>query len=182
MSVAPKQWTVKVISPPTGRLVVLRDGKPLPLEIGPDRTTPVEVLLVSIGTCFALSCHAAFAARGKERVGFEVSVTGRKALQPPSRLTSIELEVTFDALAAGRSAGARRRGGGALHGHEHPGVGATVRGRRQCCGALLRVSANYPRVSEPCSTRYPSSRAVRENQSLRRSRRTERFCGCGDRL
>lgn len=97
MSAAPKQWTVKIVSPPAGPLAVLRDGTPLPAEIGPGLTTPVEMLLVSIGTCFALSGWAAFAARGLERVGFEVSVTGRKAPQAPSRLATIELEVTFDA-------------------------------------------------------------------------------------
>jgi len=97
MSVAPKQWTVRIVSSPAGPLAVLRDGMPLPAEIGPGLTNPVEVLLVSIGTCFALSCYAAFATRGLDRVGFEVSVTGRKAPQPPSRLANIELEATFDA-------------------------------------------------------------------------------------
>lgn len=97
MSATPKQWAVTIISPPEGPLAVLRDDIPLPAEIGPGRTTPVEMLLVSIGTCFALSCWAAFATRGVERVAFEVVVTGRKAPQPPSRLVNIELEVTFDA-------------------------------------------------------------------------------------
>jgi uncharacterized OsmC-like protein len=97
MSVGPKQWTVKIVSPPAGPLGVLRNGIPLPAEIGPGLTTPVEVLLVSIGTCFALSCWAAFAIRRLERVGFEVSVTGRKAPQAPSRLANIEVQVTFDA-------------------------------------------------------------------------------------
>jgi len=97
MNAAPKQWTVTIVSPLAGPLAVLRDGLPLPAEIGPGLTTPVEVLLVSIGTCFALSCYAAFAVRGLKRVGFEVSVTGRKAPQPPSRLASIEVEASFDA-------------------------------------------------------------------------------------
>ena len=97
MSTAPKQWTVKVVSPPASPLEILRDGAPLSAEIGPGLTTPVEILLVSIGTCFALSCHAAFTLRGQERVGFEVSVTGRKAPQLPSRLANIRLEATFDA-------------------------------------------------------------------------------------
>jgi uncharacterized OsmC-like protein len=56
----------------------------------------VEILLVSIGTCFALSCWAAFGARKLERVGFEVRVRGRKAQQPPSRIEDIDLQVTFD--------------------------------------------------------------------------------------
>ena len=97
MSASPKQRTVQVVSPQVGPLGVLRDGVPLGAEIGPGLTTPVEILLVSVGTCFALSCHAAFTLRKRERVGFEVSVTGRKAPQPPSRLANIQLEVTFDA-------------------------------------------------------------------------------------
>jgi len=97
MSASAKQWSVKIVSPPAGALAVLRDGVPLPAEVGPGLTTPVEILLVSAGTCFALSCWAAFAARGRERVGFEVKVTGRKAPEPPSRLAHIELQVTFDA-------------------------------------------------------------------------------------
>jgi uncharacterized OsmC-like protein len=97
MSAASKQWTVKVMSPAAGPLQVLRDGVPLPAEIGPGLTTPVEVLLISVGTCFALSCHMAFTIRGRQRMGLEVSVTGRKAPQLPSRLADIELEVTFDA-------------------------------------------------------------------------------------
>jgi uncharacterized OsmC-like protein len=97
MSIAPKQWTVTIVSPPAGPLAVLRDGMTLPAEIGPGLTTPVDILLVSVGTCFALSCWAVFAARRLERVAFEVSVTGHKAPQPPNRLTNIKLEVAFDA-------------------------------------------------------------------------------------
>jgi uncharacterized OsmC-like protein len=96
MNVADKQWVLTVVSPASGQLAVLRDGTALPSEIGPGATTPVELLLASIGTCFALSCWAAFASRGLERMGFEVRVIGRKDAQPPSRLSSINLRVTFD--------------------------------------------------------------------------------------
>jgi uncharacterized OsmC-like protein len=94
---SPKQWTVKVISPAAGPLEVLRDGQPLPAAIGPGFTTPVEILLVSIATCFALSCHAAFTLRGLERVAVEVSVTGSKAPELPSRVAEIDLKAVFDA-------------------------------------------------------------------------------------
>jgi uncharacterized OsmC-like protein len=73
----------------TGRCTSARRNRPRPDD-------PRGMLLVSIGTCFALSCWAAFAAQGLQRVGFEVGVTGRKAPQLPSRLANIELEVTFD--------------------------------------------------------------------------------------
>jgi len=95
---ASKQWAVEIISPAAGPLAVLRDGAALPVEIGPGHTTPVELLLASIGTCFALSCWAAFTARGLERVRFEVRVVGHKASPLPSRLSNIELTVIFDAI------------------------------------------------------------------------------------
>lgn len=97
MNVVSKRWALEIVSPPVGPLAVLREGSTLPAEIGPGQTTPVELLLASIGTCFALSCWAAFSARGLERVGFEVNIVGHKAAQLPSRLSSIDLAVTFDA-------------------------------------------------------------------------------------
>jgi uncharacterized OsmC-like protein len=96
MSVTSKQWVVKVVSAVSGPLVVSRDGAPLPAEIGPGLTTPVDLLLVSVGTCFALSCHAAFTMRKLPRIGLEVVVTGSKAPDPPSRLAHVELDVAFD--------------------------------------------------------------------------------------
>jgi uncharacterized OsmC-like protein len=96
MNAAPKHWTVTVISPPAGPLEISRKGAALPAEIGPGLTTPVEMLLISVGTCFALSCHAAFTLRGRQRVGIEVTVTGRKAPQLPSRLADITLDASFD--------------------------------------------------------------------------------------
>jgi uncharacterized OsmC-like protein len=77
-----KQWTITVVSPAVGPL----QGK----------ATPVEILLTSIGMCFALSCHAAFALRALRRISFEVRVSGRKAPQLPSRLANVQLEVIFD--------------------------------------------------------------------------------------
>jgi len=99
MSAAPvKQWTIQVVSPVSGPMEILRDGAPLALtRIGPGEVTPVEVMLVSVGTCFALSCHAAFPVRQQQRVAFTVNVTGRKAPQLPSRLDDIRLEVHFAA-------------------------------------------------------------------------------------
>lgn len=96
MSTAPKQWTVKIVAPAAGPLEILRNDVPLGTEIGPGIMTPVEILLVSAGTCFALSCHAAFTLRKLERVELEVNVIGRKAPQLPSRLADIRLEARFD--------------------------------------------------------------------------------------
>ncbi len=90
-----KQWAVRVVSPVSGPLRVLRDGLPLGEEIGVGQTTPVEVLLVSVGTCFALSCHAAFKMRGEARVEFHVDVSARKHEELPSRLSDIEVAAQF---------------------------------------------------------------------------------------
>jgi uncharacterized OsmC-like protein len=98
-SAAPaKRWSVQVIAPASGPLQVRRDGAPLDLNhIGPGQVTPVELLLVSIATCFALSCHAAFGLRQQPISAFEVEVGGSKAPQLPSRLAEVRLKVRFAA-------------------------------------------------------------------------------------
>lgn len=94
---ATRQWTLKVISPAAGPLRIERDGTALDLnQIGPGLATPVELLLVSVGTCFALSCQAAFTQRKKPLVGFEITVTGLKAQRLPSRLETIHQELRFE--------------------------------------------------------------------------------------
>ena len=105
MSAVSKRWAISVVSPQSGPLEVQRDGMPLGSEIGVGHTTPVEVLLVSVGTCFALSCHAAFTLRGEERVEFKVGVSARKHDALPSRLSEVEVTVHFRTdVAAERSA------------------------------------------------------------------------------
>jgi uncharacterized OsmC-like protein len=99
MSTTPtKQWSIQVVSPKAGSLRVLRGAVPLDLNhIGPGEVTPVELLLISIATCFALSCHAAFPLRQQTRTTFEVEVSGAKAAQRPSRLSEVSLNVRFAA-------------------------------------------------------------------------------------
>lgn len=93
-----KRWSIQVLAPATGPLQVRRDGAPLDLNhIGPGQVTPVELLLVSIATCFALSCQAAFPLRQQQATAFEVEVRGSKAPQLPSRLAEVQLEVRFAA-------------------------------------------------------------------------------------
>jgi len=93
-----KQWSIQVISPASGPLQVRRGGASLDLsQIGPGQVTPVELLLVSIATCFALSCQAAFALRQQQSTAFEVEVRGSKAPQLPSRLAEVRLDVRFAA-------------------------------------------------------------------------------------
>jgi uncharacterized OsmC-like protein len=94
---AAKRWSIQVLSPASGSLQVRCDGASLDLNhIGPGQVTPVELLLISIATCFALSCHAAFPLRQQQRTAFEVEVTGSKAPQLPSRLAEVRLDVRFE--------------------------------------------------------------------------------------
>jgi uncharacterized OsmC-like protein len=94
-----KQWSLQIISPDSGPLQVLREGAPLDLNhIEPGQVTPVELLLASIASCFALSCHAAFTLRQQQRTALEVEVTGSKAPQLPSRLAEVRLDVRFVGL------------------------------------------------------------------------------------
>jgi len=94
---ATRQWTLTIISPADAPLRIERDGARLDLnQVGPGLATPVELLLAAVGSCFALSCHAAFTTRGKPRTGFEVVVTGIKAERLPSRLALIRQTVRFE--------------------------------------------------------------------------------------
>ncbi len=93
-----KQWSIQVASPVSGPLQVRRDGAPLDLNhIGADQVSPVELLLASVATCFALSCHAAFALRHQQSTAFEVEVRGSKAPQLPNRLAEVRVDIRFGA-------------------------------------------------------------------------------------
>jgi uncharacterized OsmC-like protein len=90
-------WKVRVHSTGTEPLTVWSQERLLdqraPGQIG--AVSPVEFLLVSIATCFALSSRAALAQRQRPREEFEVIVRGSKADDLPSRLAEIELELVF---------------------------------------------------------------------------------------
>jgi uncharacterized OsmC-like protein len=93
----PRRWTVRAHSGGTKPLRVWCEDQLLdqkaPGQIG--AVSPVEYLLVSIATCFALSCRIAMAQRQRTGEDFEVFVRGSKAADLPSRLGEIELEVVF---------------------------------------------------------------------------------------
>jgi uncharacterized OsmC-like protein len=93
----PGHWTVRTRSSGTKPLTVWCQEQLLeqkaPGQIG--AISPVEYLLVSIATCFALSCRSALAQRHRAEVDFEVIVRGSKAADLPSRLGEMELEVVF---------------------------------------------------------------------------------------
>jgi uncharacterized OsmC-like protein len=94
---AAKRWSVSTLSSGDQPLQMFCDGKPL-VTAAPgiiEGVSPVEHLLIAVATCFALSCRGAFVARQMRWPAFEVKVTGVKALDLPSRLESVGIEVFF---------------------------------------------------------------------------------------
>ena len=89
--------TIHVSSVGTDPLSISIDDRPF--DSGPARqlgsASPVEYFLISIAACFALSCRMALARRKRPGVPFEVTVLGIKALDPPSRLEVIDMDVRF---------------------------------------------------------------------------------------
>jgi uncharacterized OsmC-like protein len=92
-----KRWSVSAISLGRAPLSLFCDGRPLtqtaPATI--DNVSPVEYLLVSAATCFALSVRAVLQARKLSGIDFEVAATGEKAPDLPSRLNHIALAAVF---------------------------------------------------------------------------------------
>ena len=57
------------------------------------KASPVEYLLISVASCFALSLRMAMTERHLAPKSFTVGVVAAKAPTPPSRLHALELEV-----------------------------------------------------------------------------------------
>ncbi len=95
--IASKTWSVSATSSGKQPLQIFCGGRPLtqtaPATI--DGVSPVEYLLISVATCFALSCRAVLVTRRLTAADFEVAVVGTKALDLPSRLSHIEVTVAF---------------------------------------------------------------------------------------
>jgi uncharacterized OsmC-like protein len=93
----PKRWSVNALSAGQTALQIFVDGQPL-TQSSPgvvDNVSPVEFLLISAATCFALSVRAVLLARKLPGTAFEVVVTGEKASDAPSRLNRIAIAVIF---------------------------------------------------------------------------------------
>jgi uncharacterized OsmC-like protein len=78
-------------------LTIFCDGQPL-TQSSPgvlDNISPVQYLLISAASCFALSVRAVLLARKLSGAAFEVVTTGEKALDAPSRLNHIAIAVIF---------------------------------------------------------------------------------------
>jgi uncharacterized OsmC-like protein len=123
---APKRWLISVRTSTSKPLEIYCAGRPLtqsaPATV--DDVSPVEYLLISVATCFALSCRAALSARQLPQSAFEVLVLGEKALDKPSRLASIDVAVEF---------------GDALQGAE---AEAVVRDAKQLCTVTNTILGN----------------------------------------
>jgi len=94
-----KRWSVTVLSDVDGPLRLFAGHEPDTEWSAGTRLdlSPVELLLLAVGTCYALSCRAALAARRLPRVGFRVTTLGVKAIDAPVRLAHIDNLVSFDA-------------------------------------------------------------------------------------
>ncbi len=93
----PKRWVVCAIAAPKQPMTISCEGRPLTQStLGSlDNISPVEYLLISIAGCFALSCLGALKARKMPPTAVEVTVTGVKARDYPSRVGRITLAVAF---------------------------------------------------------------------------------------
>jgi uncharacterized OsmC-like protein len=103
-----KRWSVNAVSEGRARLALYCEGRPLAgdASVSLDLVTPVHYLLLSIASCFALSCRAILSRRNLGRVAFEVVAIGdRRAAGSPNTLSQISVIAIFrggvtDAMAA----------------------------------------------------------------------------------
>jgi uncharacterized OsmC-like protein len=81
---ATKRWTVNVVSERHLPLALFCDGRPLPPNPPTiaDSISPIQYLLISVASCFALSCRAVLSRRKLSDNSFEVVVIGEKQLAP----------------------------------------------------------------------------------------------------
>jgi uncharacterized OsmC-like protein len=91
-----KSWSIKAVSNEGAALSFYRQSEAL--FVGGARAvpiSPVEHLLTGAAGCLALSCRAVMAEGQRSAASVEVTATGYKAAEPPSRLGRIELAVRF---------------------------------------------------------------------------------------
>jgi uncharacterized OsmC-like protein len=81
-----KTWTARVASIGKTPLTIKCPG-----QVG--ARSPVEYLLIAVGTCYTLSFRMALHERQLALQQFEVVVMGRKAADEPVRLQSISIEL-----------------------------------------------------------------------------------------
>ena len=95
---AVKKWTVNAVSDGQLPLALFCDGRPLPSNPPTiaESVSPVQYLLISVASCFALSCRAVLSRRKLTQVSFEVVTIGEKQLAATeNRLTQISVVAIF---------------------------------------------------------------------------------------
>jgi uncharacterized OsmC-like protein len=95
-----KSWSITAVSPAGAAVTFQRQGVVLfagGTGGGEARETlsPVEYLLIAAAGCLAISCRAVLARRQLAVGSVEVTATGEKSAEPPSRLGRIILAVRF---------------------------------------------------------------------------------------
>ena len=75
-----KRWSVNAVSEGHSPLALYCDDRPLGHSVtsSPENLTPIQYLLISIASCFALSCRAEIRRRKLGNLSFEVVVMGDK--------------------------------------------------------------------------------------------------------
>jgi uncharacterized OsmC-like protein len=95
---AVKRWTVNAVSEGQLPLALFCDGRPLPPNPPTiaDSVSPVQYLLISVASCFALSCRAVLSRQKLGQTSFEVIAIGEKQLaSPENRLSQISVVAIF---------------------------------------------------------------------------------------
>jgi len=92
-----KRWLVSAAADGQAALRYHCNGMVLEAVAGVvERVSPVEHMLMAIAGCFALSCRAVIAKRKLPALYFDVVVEAAKAPDPPSRISIIDVTVSFD--------------------------------------------------------------------------------------
>jgi uncharacterized OsmC-like protein len=93
-----KRWSVNAVSEGQLPLTLFCDGRPLTQNgsAAGDNVSPVQYLLISIASCFALSCRAVLSRRKLSQVSFEVVTIGEKpVVATESRLSQVSVVAIF---------------------------------------------------------------------------------------
>jgi uncharacterized OsmC-like protein len=91
-----KRWSIRAVSNGSAALAFFRRDEALfAAGNGAASVSPVEHLLIGASGCLALSCLAVLTERRGPATSIEVTATGTKAADQPSRLELIELAVRF---------------------------------------------------------------------------------------
>ena len=87
-------WRIELSLDEDGRIDFGNDGFAL------EESKPVDLLLASVGACFARSCHIVQAARGEDPTWIELEIVGTKSADRTKRLAHVVIGYRFRGLAS----------------------------------------------------------------------------------